>query len=59
MRYDLTSAIQSYTRALSLDPEFLEALVARGDVYMDMTDRDDGREKARADYNKVRSRLSL
>ena len=56
MRHDLTSAIQSYTRALSLDPEFLGALVARGDVYMDMTDSDDdGREKARADYNKVHS----
>lgn len=49
----LNSALEAYTEALGLDPVFLEALVGRGDVYMDKcTDGD--RERARADYCKVR-----
>lgn len=49
---DLDSAIEAYTEALSLNPAFLEALVGRGDVYMDKCS-DSDRQRARDDYCKV------
>lgn len=49
---DLDSAAETYTEALSLQPSFLEALVGRGDVYMDKCS-DSDRQKAREDYCKV------
>ena len=49
---DLSSALEAYSSALSLDPVFTEALLGRGDVYMDRG-TSEAREKARRDYCQV------
>ena len=44
--------MECYTGALALNPFFVEAVVGRGNVYMDFVD-EENREKARRDYERA------
>ncbi len=44
---DQTGAVASYTKALAVTPSYLEALITRGNLYVDMHEND----KAQKDYN--------
>lgn len=48
----LDEALECYTAALTLNPFFVEAVVGRGNVFMDFVD-EENREKARRDYERA------